>query len=550
VHRIFTARANALLQDYSQLIRKTWNSIDWRRQEIRDGAFILALGVVAYACARLFSLGPKLFQFGIDNARWDIDDLIFVVFLMSLAFATYSYRRVKDLSREMEARRKAEMEAHKLARHDPLTGLPNRRFFVERLGEVLSKTTTASRSAVLMLDLDGFKSINDTYGHAVGDRALTQFAERISAIMRVGAFLTRVGGDEFAIIVPDISSLDNPTALARRIEVAVTEPFLVDHIPTTLGVGIGIAIAPQDGMDPEVLVQHADRALYRAKAEGHSGIRFFEPDMNAHVERRIAMERELRAALAAKIIVPYYQPVVALDGNRVVGFEALARWKSDKFGWVGPDQFITIAEEIGLITELGDQLLRQACLDARTWPAEMTLAFNISAIQLRDPKLGTRILAILAETGFMPNRLELEITETALVDHIEVAQNVINRLRQAGVRIALDDFGTGYATLSQLLSFQLDRIKIDRSFVDRLGKSNDSAIIVRAILGLANGFGLAATAEGIEDAEQLATLKANGCQEGQGYLFEKAVPANEIPGVLEKINKLRIASPAKSGDDR
>jgi diguanylate cyclase (GGDEF)-like protein len=550
VHRIFTARANALLQDYSQLIRKTWNGIDWRRQEIRDGAFILALGVVAYACARLFSLGPKLFQFGIDNARWDIDDLIFVVFLMSLAFATYSYRRVKDLSREMEARRKAEMEAHKLARHDPLTGLPNRRFFVERLGEVLSKTTTTSRSAVLMLDLDGFKSINDTYGHAVGDRALTQFAERISAIMRVGAFLTRVGGDEFAIIVPDISSLDNPTALARRIEVAVTEPFLVDHIPTTLGVGIGIAIAPQDGMDPEVLVQHADRALYRAKAEGHSGIRFFEPDMNAHVERRIAMERELRAALAAKVIVPYYQPVVALDGNRVVGFEALARWKSDKFGWVGPDQFITIAEEIGLITELGDQLLRQACLDARTWPAEMTLAFNISAIQLRDPKLGTRILAILAETGFMPNRLELEITETALVDHIEVAQNVINRLRQAGVRIALDDFGTGYATLSQLLSFQLDRIKIDRSFVDRLGKSNDSAIIVRAILGLANGFGLAATAEGIEDAEQLATLKANGCQEGQGYLFEKAVPANEIPGVLEKINKLRIASPAKSGDDR
>jgi diguanylate cyclase (GGDEF)-like protein len=550
VHRIFTARANALLQDYSQLIRKTWNGIDWRRQEIRDGAFILALGVVAYACARLFSLGPKLFQFGIDNARWDIDDLIFVVFLMSLAFATYSYRRVKDLSREMEARRKAEMEAHKLARHDPLTGLPNRRFFVERLGEVLSKTTTTSRSAVLMLDLDGFKSINDTYGHAVGDRALTQFAERISAIMRVGAFFTRVGGDEFAIIVPDISSLDNPTALARRIEVAVTEPFLVDHIPTTLGVGIGIAIAPQDGMDPEVLVQHADRALYRAKAEGHSGIRFFEPDMNAHVERRIAMERELRAALAAKVIVPYYQPVVALDGNRVVGFEALARWKSDKFGWVGPDQFITIAEEIGLITELGDQLLRQACLDARTWPAEMTLAFNISAIQLRDPKLGTRILAILAETDFVPNRLELEITETALVDHIEVAQNVINRLRQAGVRIALDDFGTGYATLSQLLSFQLDRIKIDRSFVDRLGKSNDSAIIVRAILGLANGFGLAATAEGIEDAEQLATLKANGCQEGQGYLFEKAVPANEIPGVLEKINKLRIASPAKSGDDR
>lgn len=531
-------RARTLLRNGSKSIQSTWNAVDWRRQEFRDAALIGGLGTAAYLCARWFSLGPKLFQFGTNYERWDIDDIIFVVFAISLAFAIYSYRRVKDLSREMAARRKAEMEAQKLARHDALTGLPNRRFFVEKLHEVLLKTTDVSRSAVLMLDLDGFKSINDTYGHSVGDRALTQFAERTSAIMRSGSIVTRVGGDEFAVIVPDIGSLDDPTALARRIAVAAAEPSLLDNIPTRLGVCIGIAIAPQDGMEPEVLVQHADRALYRAKAEGRSGIRFFEPDMNAHVERRIAMERELRAALAAKIIVPYYQPVVALDGNRVIGFEALARWKSDKFGWVGPDQFITIAEEIGLITELGDQLLRQACLDARTWPEEITLAFNISAIQLRDPELGTRILAILGETRFAPHRLELEITETALVDHIEIAQSVIKQLRQADVRIALDDFGTGYATLSQLLSLQLDRIKIDRSFVNWLGKDSDSAIIVRAILGLAKGFGLAATAEGIEDAEQLATLRANGCQEGQGYLFERAVPASEIPSVLEKISGL------------
>lgn len=386
-----------------------------------------------------------------------------------------------------------------------------------------------------MLDLDGFKSINDAYGHAAGDQALTEFAERISSIMRSGAILTRVGGDEFAVIAPDIRSLDDPTALARRIVAAVAEPFLIDHISTTLGVGIGIAIAPEDGRDPEVLVQHADRALYRAKAEGRSCIRFFEPNMNAHVERRMAIERELRAAVAAKLIVPHYQPLVAFEGDRVIGYEALARWNSDKFGWVAPDVFITVAEEIGLISELGDQLLHQACLDAGTWPVEITLAFNISAIQLRDPALGLRILAILAETGFSPRRLELEITETALVDHIAVAQNIIIQLRQAGVRIALDDFGTGYATLSQLLSLQLDRIKIDRSFVDRLGKDKESTTIVRAILGLADGFGLATTAEGIEDADQLACLKANGCQEGQGYLFGKAVPANEIPSVLEKL---------------
>jgi predicted signal transduction protein with EAL and GGDEF domain len=343
--------------------------------------------------------------------------------------------------------------------------------------------------------------------------------------------------------VPDISSLDNPTALARRIEVATAEPYLIEHISTKLGVGIGIAIAPEDGIDPEVLVQHADRALYRAKAEGRSCIRFFEPDMDAHVKRRITIERELRAAVAAKTIVPHYQPVVAFEGIRIIGFEALARWKSDTFGWVAPEVFITVAEEIGLISELGDQLLRQACRDALTWPAELTLAFNLSAIQLRDPTLGLRVLAILGETGFSPRRLELEITETVLVDNIAVAQEVIIQLREAGVRIALDDFGTGYATLSQLLSFQLDRIKIDRSFVDRLGKDTESDIIVRAVLGLAKGFGLATTAEGIESADQLASLKADGCLEGQGYLFGKAVPANEIHKVLGKPKpKLKVVA--------
>jgi EAL domain-containing protein (putative c-di-GMP-specific phosphodiesterase class I) len=257
--------------------------------------------------------------------------------------------------------------------------------------------------------------------------------------------------------------------------------------------------------------------------------------MDAHVERRVAIENELRAAVIAKAIVPYYQPVVAFANRRIVGFEALARWQSDKFGWVAPDVFIAVAEEIGIINELGDQLLRQACLDAGAWPPELTLAFNISAVQLRDPTIGLRVLAILAETGFNPRRLELEITETALVDNIQLAQTVTGQLRQAGVRIALDDFGTGYATLSQLLSLKLDRIKIDRSFVDRLGKDKESTTIVRAVLGLAHGFELETTAEGIENDEQLASLRADGCLEGQGYLFSKAVPANEVPGVLKNL---------------
>jgi EAL domain-containing protein (putative c-di-GMP-specific phosphodiesterase class I) len=232
------------------------------------------------------------------------------------------------------------------------------------------------------------------------------------------------------------------------------------------------------------------------------------------------------------VIVPHYQPLVSLDGNRIIGFEALARWKNGDLGFIAPDVFIPIAEETGLINALGDRLFRRACVDAGAWPTSFILAFNVSPVQLRDPTLGLRLLSILGQTGFSPRRLEIEITESALVENIGVAQIVIDQLREAGVRIALDDFGTGYATLSQLLSFHLDKIKIDRSFVSRLDKSEDSQVIVRAILGLAKGFGLTTTAEGVEDAGQLAYLKANGCTEGQGYLFSRAIPAADIPALL------------------
>jgi EAL domain-containing protein (putative c-di-GMP-specific phosphodiesterase class I) len=280
------------------------------------------------------------------------------------------------------------------------------------------------------------------------------------------------------------------------------------------------------------LVRRADRALYRAKSEGRSSIRFFEPEMDAHVTRRMQIERELRSAVASGLIQPHYQPLVSLEGNQIIGFEALARWESKNLGFVPPDVFIPLAEELGLIGILGDQLFQRACADANQWPSPLILAFNISAIQLREPAFGLRILSMLDQSGFSPRRLEIEITETALVDNVEIARVVIDELRAAGVRIALDDFGTGYATLTQLLSFHLDKIKIDQSFVSCIANNKDSLVIVRAILGLAGGFGLTATAEGIEDPEQLACLKENGCTEGQGYLFGKAVPAAEIPALL------------------
>jgi diguanylate cyclase (GGDEF)-like protein len=415
-----------------------------------------------------------------DHADWEVDDAIFVVFTISIALMIFAWRRMRDLGREIKARMLAEDTARKLARHDPLTGLPNRRFFNEKLDEALHNVIAdGRRAAVLMLDLDGFKPINDVYGHMVGDKALIEFTERITAAAK-GALVARVGGDEFSIVMPKINSLDEPAGLARRISKAVAEPFQIAGTETALGVGIGIgiAVAPDDGTTADELVH--------------------------------------------------------LDGDRIIGFEALARWNSPVLGTVFPNVFIAVAEECGLIHRLGDQLLRTACRDAMNWPDDFTLAFNISPVQLRDATLGLRVLGILGETGFPPARPELEITESAIVGDALLAQRMIDELRAAGVRIALDDFGTGYATMSQLLAFRFDKIKIDRSFVNNLGTDGDSEVIVRAIIGLAKGLGLTTTAEGIETGVQLADLKAGGCIEGQGYLFGKAIPAVQIPDLLRQ----------------
>ena len=503
---------------------------DLRRRDVRDAVTVLSLaclvllGTVIYAAAKLLT------SFSGDDGT-ELAYVTAVLFVCCLIALVFGWRRLHDLRFQNIARRSAEDRAAALTRVDPLTNLPNRGHFTDKLDLALRQASIdEGRVAVLMLDLDGFAPINERYGHGCGNEVLIEFAARAAALVE-GGEIARVGGDDFAVLMPHIRSLDDPMQLARHLMAAASVPFVISGYPTTLGVGVGIAIAPDHGATCDDLIRRAELALHWAKADGRSSIRYFKAEMDAHVVRRTQIERELRAAASGAIEV-YYQPLVDLGANKIVGFEALARWNDPELGPISPTVFIPVAEECGLINELGDQLLRTACRDAAPWPDDVTLAFNISPLQLREPTLGLRILSILGETGLDPRRLEIEVTESALVDNIEVARRVIDQLRQAGVRIALDDFGTGYATMSQLLTLNLDRIKIDRSFVHRLGKDNESMVIIRAIVGLAGGFGLTTTAEGIEEAEQLACLKANGCAIGQGYLFGKAVPATEIPRLL------------------
>jgi diguanylate cyclase (GGDEF)-like protein len=515
----------------------------WRRPALREGVILAAIALSLFLVTDWGFVFDSVVEFARNNADWRVENMLVVALMSSVLVVIYAVRRVRDLKTEVKARQVAEREAHALARHDPLTGLPNRRFFSEKLDELLGLVTQgARRSAVLFLDLDGFKPINDIYGHVAGDQALIEFAVRVTAGLEPGALLARLGGDEFAIMLPNVQSLHDCTRSARRALRAAAEPFAIGGTAVTLGVSVGIAVAPDDGVHAGDLVRRADLALYRAKADGRSLIRFFEPQMDALMEKRLHIERELRRALAAREIVPHYQPLISFDEYKLIGFEALARWDGRDLGSISPVDFIPIAEECGLISELEDQVLHHACRDAASWPDELKVAVNISATQLRDESFGRRMMSILAETGLNPRRLELELTETAIVENLERAKRVIEELRSAGIQVALDDFGTGHATIGQLRALNLDKIKIDRSFVERLLNDEDSLVIVKAILGLAGGFGLSAVAEGIETREQLACLKANGCLQGQGHLFGKAVPASEVGTVLRAFSPRALPS--------
>jgi diguanylate cyclase (GGDEF)-like protein len=433
-----------------------------------------------------------------------------------------------DISELKRRERKIEHLAH----HDALTGLPNRVLFHERLNTALARSGHGQRVAVICLDLDRFKSVNDTLGHHVGDILLQEVAIRIRETLGDKEMPCRLGGDEFAIICPDVKDPGEATSLAWRLLNSLSQPHVIQDQTVMGGTSIGIAISGQDGDNAEALLKNADLALYRAKTDGRGTFRFFEQEMDLKAQARRMMELALRSAIAREELEVHYQPLVDAHTSQVIGAEALLRWNVPGQGYISPSQFVPLAEETGLISELGRWVLQRACTDATGWDGEVRVAVNLSPAQLRNANFVDSVKEILQKTGLAPQRLELEITEGMLLQNTESNTKMLIELKQLGIRISMDDFGTGYSSLGSLRAFPFDKIKIDKSFIADLAKRPDAAAITRAILTLGRSLGMTTTAEGVETRDQLAYLRAEGCVEVQGFYFAAALKESNFRDVL------------------
>jgi diguanylate cyclase (GGDEF)-like protein len=426
-----------------------------------------------------------------------------------------------------EQKRAEEKIAH-LAHYDALTDLPNRVLFREKLEVMLKQLAPCANLAVLYLDLDQFKDINDTMGHPAGDELLNVVAGRLRAVVRTTDVVARLGGDEFAIIQAAVAHSSDVVDLAERIHGAIRKPMMIDGHELVVDTSIGIALAPRDGAEPDQLLKHADLALYGVKADGRGAYRFFETEMDERANARRTLETDLRQAIEHGQLDVYYQPLVTIESGKISGFEALLRWQHPTRGAISPAEFVPLAEESGMIHRLGEWVLRSACAEATNWPADMRVSVNVSPVQFRSQGLALTVASALAESGLPARRLELEITEAVLMRDDETALAILRQLQQLGVRIALDDFGTGYSSLSYLQRFPFNKIKIDRCFIDDIATSSGSLAIVQAIVAIARARNMTTTAEGVETAAQLDVLRATGCTELQGYLACRPQPASEI----------------------
>ena len=433
---------------------------------------------------------------------------------------------------DITEQRQQEARIQHLARHDALTELPNRTQFLEDMTASEAAIDRGERMAVLCIDLDHFKTVNDTFGHAVGDALLKQASARLWGTTRETDTLARLGGDEFSLLLRPIGRPGDAAMIAERIVRAMAAPFTIEGHHINIGASVGIALAPQDGLTTDVLMKNADLALYRAKSEGRSTYHFFEKDMDAAVQKRRMIEAGLREAQARSELRLMYQPLVGLKENRITCLEALLRWQHDGQA-ISPAEFIPVAEETGLIVAIGEWVLREACRTAASWPTPVRVAVNLSPVQFKNKRLFETVHGALLESGLPPTRLELEITESLLLNDSEQTLQTLHRLRAMGVRISMDDFGTGYSSLSYLRAFPFDKIKIDRSFMRDLESRGDSLAIIKAVIGLGHSLGMSTTAEGVETEEQLKAVREQGCNEVQGFLFSPPLEAAQVVELLE-----------------
>ena len=435
---------------------------------------------------------------------------------------------------DITERKRAEARLAFMAQHDNLTGLPNRNLLRQRMDEILSHTRRSGENvAVLFLGLDNFKAINDALGHDVGDKLLRGVAKRLRSSLREEDIVARLSSDEFAIVQCGIARPEEAVLLAKRMLEAIAEPYLFDGHSIVIGASIGIAMAPGDGDDSERLLKNADMALSRAKHVARGTFSFFEAGMDAQAQIRRKIEIDLRDAIQNEVLQPHYQPLIDLASGRITGFEALVRWPHPERGMISPAEFIPVAEETGLINALGALMLRRATMDAALWPDDVRVAVNLSPLQFRAGNLLSVVMDALKKSGLAPKRLELEITETLLLEKSAQILATLHALRALGVRISMDDFGTGYSSLSYLRSFPFDKIKIDRSFVVDLDSNREAQAIVRSIVSLGKGLGVTITAEGVETEAELSCLRVEGCEEAQGFLFSRARPNEQIIRLLE-----------------
>jgi diguanylate cyclase (GGDEF)-like protein len=438
---------------------------------------------------------------------------------------------------DVTEKRNSEKRIAFLAHHDALTGLANRVQLREHIDSRL-KHERGESFALLCLDLDHFKDINDTLGHSIGDLLLCAVSTRLLELVRDTDLVSRTGGDEFSIVQSGTKqTIAAAAALAARVVEALSVPFDLGEHHVVIGASVGIAIAPDDGDDADRLLKNADMALYQSKDDGRGKFHFFKSEMDDEAQARRVLELELRKAVSAGEFEVFYQPIVNLEQDEISGFEALLRWNHPTRGMVPPDAFIPLAEDTGLIVAIGEWVIRQACVEAMTWPSDLRVAVNVSPVQIRGKNLVSAVMSALASTGLRADRLEVEITEAVLMSNDDATLAVLHQLRSLGVRISMDDFGTGYSSLSYLRSFPFDKIKIDRSFVRDLIEKPDSIAIIRAVTGLGHSFGMTTTAEGVETQGQLDQMRAEGCTEVQGYFYSKPRPAGELAELISGFQK-------------